>query len=110
MDQQGAVANPARGQLNRIFFSFLSPFASANWVSRDEFDSPIPRHPTHSGRFPVRLWFAGKTRVNERIKTDNPRTEEVMGTKGEKKLTKQNKRKKNWCRIDYLDFKDILGC
>ena len=39
---------PARGQLNRDFFFFLSPFAPENLVSRDGFGSPIPRQPAHS--------------------------------------------------------------
>ena len=52
MDQQGEVANPARGQLNReneyFIFPCLSPFASENLVSRDAFGRPVPRQPAHS--------------------------------------------------------------
>ena len=47
MDQPGKVANPARGQLNRQNEHFLSPFAPENFVSRDGFDSPVPRQPAH---------------------------------------------------------------
>ena len=47
MDQPGKVANRARGQLNREMNIPLSPFAGENLVSRDEFDSPVPRQPAH---------------------------------------------------------------
>ena len=40
-DQPGKVANPARGQLNRLMKISLSPFASENLVSRDGFGSPL---------------------------------------------------------------------
>ena len=46
MDQAGKVANPARSQLNMNIS--LSPFAPDNLVSRDGFDSPVPRQPAHS--------------------------------------------------------------
>ena len=32
MDQPSMVANPARGQLNTLFFLFLTPFAPENLV------------------------------------------------------------------------------
>ena len=49
MDQPGKVANPARGQLNRenVYSFSLSAFAPVNLVSRDGFDSPVPRQPAH---------------------------------------------------------------
>ena len=47
MDQPGKVDNPARGQLNRENYLFLSPFAPENLVSRDGFGSPVPRQPSH---------------------------------------------------------------
>ena len=47
MDQPGKVANPARGQLNREMDISLSAFAPENLVSRDGFDSPVPRQPAH---------------------------------------------------------------
>ena len=56
--QPGKVAKPARGELNRgnDFFS-PTPFAPENYlVSRDGFDSPVPRQrahvhsPTESGK------------------------------------------------------------
>ena len=45
MDQPGKVANPACGQLNRGKINiFLSAFApEKEFVSRDGFDSPVPR-------------------------------------------------------------------
>ena len=44
MHQPGMVASPARGQLNRIMFFLLSPFAGPeNLVSRDGFGRPVPR-------------------------------------------------------------------
>ena len=46
MDQPGKVANPARGQLNRKIFP-LSACVPENLVSRDGFDSPVPRQPAH---------------------------------------------------------------
>ena len=42
-DQPGKVANLARGQLNWENVFSLSPFAPENLVSRDGFDSPVPR-------------------------------------------------------------------
>ena len=50
MDQQGNVANPARGpaELNRGNHIFLSPFAPGNLISRDDFDRPAPRQPANS--------------------------------------------------------------
>ena len=45
-DQSSKVANAARGQLAKMNTS-LSPFAPENLVSRDGFDSPIPRQPAH---------------------------------------------------------------
>ena len=48
MDQQGKVANPARGEPNRENKYFpLSPFAPENLISRDGFGSPVPRQPAH---------------------------------------------------------------
>ena len=48
MDQQGKVANPGRGQLNKEIFNIsLSAFAPENLVSRDGFGSPVPRRPAH---------------------------------------------------------------
>ena len=47
MDQPGKGANPARGQLNGGNKYSLSPFAPENLVSRDGFDSPVPRQPAH---------------------------------------------------------------
>ena len=47
MDQPGKVANPARRQLNRENYISLSAFAPENLVSRDGFDSPVPRQPAH---------------------------------------------------------------
>ena len=47
MDQPGKVANPSRGELNREMDIFLSAFAPENLVSRDGFDSPVPRQPAH---------------------------------------------------------------
>ena len=48
MDQQGKVANPARGELNRenehLMNISLSAFVPENLISRDGFDSPVPRH------------------------------------------------------------------
>ena len=61
-DQPGKAANPARGQLNREDEYLkknqttprpsehplcLSAFAPENLVSRDGFDSPVPRQPAH---------------------------------------------------------------
>ena len=54
MDQQGKVANPARGHLNRDTFFPLSPFAPENLVSRDGFGRPILCHPPYSP-YSVRL-------------------------------------------------------
>ena len=48
MDQPGKVASPARGQLNRENYIFLSAFGPENLVSRDGFGSPVPRQPAHS--------------------------------------------------------------
>ena len=45
MDQPGKVANPARGQLNMENEYF--PAVSENLVSRNGFDSPVPRQPAH---------------------------------------------------------------
>ena len=47
IDQPGKVANSTRGQLNRKMNFSLSPFAPENLVSRDGFDSPVPRQPAH---------------------------------------------------------------
>ena len=47
MDQPGKVANPARGQLNRVMNISLSAFAPEKLVSRYGFGSPVPRQPTH---------------------------------------------------------------
>ena len=47
-NQPGKVANPARGQLNRDFFSPLSPFVPETLVSRDGLGSLVPRQPAHS--------------------------------------------------------------
>ena len=47
MYQPGKVGNPARGQLNKKNDISLSPFAPENWISRDGFDSPVPRQPAH---------------------------------------------------------------
>ena len=47
-DKPHKTANPARGQLNSGKNDiFLSPFASENLVSRDEFGSPVPRQSAH---------------------------------------------------------------
>ena len=46
------IANPDRGQLNRVLFFSLSPFAPENLVSRDGFGRPVPHQPaqsSHSG-------------------------------------------------------------
>ena len=44
--QQGKVANPACGQLNRENDFFAAPVvAPENLVSRDGFGSPVPRQP-----------------------------------------------------------------
>ena len=48
MDQPGKVANPPRGQLNRINEFSLSPFVHENLVSPGWFSRPAPRQPTHS--------------------------------------------------------------
>ena len=45
MDEPGKVANPARGQLNREIIISLSAFGPEDLVSRDGFDSPVPRQP-----------------------------------------------------------------
>ena len=47
MDQQGKVASPARGQLNRKMNISLSAFVPENLASRDGFGSPVPRQPAH---------------------------------------------------------------
>ena len=47
VDQQGKVASPARGQLNRKINISLSAFVPENMVSRDGFGSPVPRQPAH---------------------------------------------------------------
>ena len=47
VDQPGEVASPARGQLNGKINISLSAFAPENLVSRDGFDSPVPRQPAH---------------------------------------------------------------
>ena len=47
VDQPGKVANPARGQLTGKMNISLSAFAPENLVSRDGFDSPVPRQPAH---------------------------------------------------------------
>ena len=48
-DQPGKVANPARGQLNRIneYSPVRVQFVPENLVSRDGFGSPVPRQPAH---------------------------------------------------------------
>ena len=46
MDQPGKVANPARGQLDRVN-EYISASAPENLVSRDGFGSPVPRQPAH---------------------------------------------------------------
>ena len=46
MDQPGNVANPARGQMTRENEHFPA-FAPENFVSRDEFRSPVSRQPAH---------------------------------------------------------------
>ena len=56
MDQPGKVANPARGQLNRENEYSLSPFASENLASRDEFSLPVPRQPAHSAHSDS-IWY-----------------------------------------------------
>ena len=69
-DQPGKVANPARGQLNRENEYFPVRFALKNLVSRDGFESLVPRQPAHlhtqaesgaysrgSSRFPRRRQF-----------------------------------------------------
>ena len=48
IDQVGMIANPARGQLNRKRYVFMSSFAPENLVSRDGFKCPVPRQPAHS--------------------------------------------------------------
>ena len=45
MDQPGKVATPARGQLMGKIDASLSAFVPENLVSRDGFDSPVPRQP-----------------------------------------------------------------
>ena len=91
MDQTGRVTNPYRGQLNREneYGIFPCPrsrlriwsretgsaVAPENLVSRDEFDSPVPRQPAHlhtqaesaaflrgSSRFPRRRPFIDSNR------------------------------------------------
>ena len=47
MDQPGKVANPARGQLNRVNDIPLSPCVPDNLVSRDGFSRPVPRQSAH---------------------------------------------------------------
>ena len=42
------VANSARDRLNREMSFFFSRFAPENVISRDGFDSPVPRQPAHS--------------------------------------------------------------
>ena len=46
VDQPGMVVNSARGQLKRENESSPSPFAPENLISRDGFDSPVPRQPS----------------------------------------------------------------
>ena len=47
MDQPSKAVNPARGQLNKENETSLSAFALENLVSRDGFDSPVPRQSPH---------------------------------------------------------------
>ena len=47
MDQQGKIANLARGELNRKMNISLPAFAPENLVSRDGFGSPVPRQLAH---------------------------------------------------------------
>ena len=47
-DQPCKVANPARGQLNRANYFFLSPFTPDNLVSGYGLDRPVPRQPACS--------------------------------------------------------------
>ena len=47
MDRPGKVASPARAQLNRKMNISLPAFVPENLVSRDGFDSPVPRKPAH---------------------------------------------------------------
>ena len=47
-DQQGKVANPARGQLNREDEYFPDPvLVPENLASRHGYGNPIPRQPAH---------------------------------------------------------------
>ena len=48
MEQQDAVANPARCQLNRKKCFSLSPFAPEDLVSRDRFGRPVLHQSAHS--------------------------------------------------------------
>ena len=48
MNQSFKVANPARGQLNREYFSFLSLLAPENLVLQDRFGRSVSRQPAHS--------------------------------------------------------------
>ena len=47
IDQPDKVASPARGQLNRKNEYLPVRVRAENFVSRDGFDSPVPRQPTH---------------------------------------------------------------
>ena len=102
-DQPGKVANLAHGQLNRVFFFSLSPFAPENLVLRDGFGSPVPRQPVHprtqaesdaylrdSSRVPRRRPFiylnrhtpSGQSRVYRvtQLRTDGLHCRESAGT------------------------------
>ena len=105
MDQPGKVANPARGQLNRENSIPLSSCVPENLVSRDGFDSPVPRQsaPLHtqaesgaylrdSSRFPRRRPFihlkchtpSGQSRVYRvtNLRTDGVHCQESAGIIG----------------------------
>ena len=66
-DQPGKVVNPARGELNRENYFFLSPCVPENVVSRDGFGSPFPRQPAHlHTRAEYGAYLRGSSRVPRR--------------------------------------------
>ena len=77
MDQQGKVANPTRGQLNRENEHSPVPVRALELVSRDGFSRPVPRQAESgaylrdSSRVPRRRPFIYiKTAIRDRVSSE----------------------------------------